>query len=107
MSDLACWRKPMTERRLIGRALPTCRVKSLAFWQLLGDYVLCKAFGGAFSLQTSGAVIDLRRLTDMLMCSYTSARTTGSAARGGWCQEVWTADFKRVPDEGGWEFRLH
>jgi hypothetical protein len=31
----------------------------------------------------------------------------GSAARGLRCQEMGTADFKRVPHEGGWEFRLH
>jgi hypothetical protein len=28
----------------------------------------------------------------------------GARAQG---QEMWTADFKRVPNEGGWEFRLH
>jgi hypothetical protein len=60
--------------------------------------------GDMFSSRFSGLGIDLRRVTDMLTCSYAPLISRREGPR---CTQMWTADFRRVKREGGWEFRLH
>ena len=85
-------------------------VRFAIFWRLLGDcspVSVCKAFGGVFLtpyFKCGNGSSTGNRYANVSLHPGLHYGFGGARAR---CQEMWTAGFKRVPHEGGWEFRLH